>query len=272
MLTRTIPSSGEVLPVIGLGTWQTFDVDPSLYSALQNVLTTMYKAGGRLIDSSPMYGRAEEVVGNITSTMDEQDNFFYATKVWTQGAASGKEQIAASYRLLKRTVIDLIQIHNLVDWQAHLPYLRRLKNEGKLRYIGITHYQDSSHNALAEVIKKEPIDFVQFNYSILSRHAENKLLPLCADKGVATLINRPFGEESLFRKVVNKTLPLWAAEWGIENWSSYFLKFILAYPAVTCVIPGTGNALHAAQNVQAGVGCLPDGQTLQRMVAYVEKN
>jgi diketogulonate reductase-like aldo/keto reductase len=269
MLTRTIPSSGEALPVIGLGTWQTFDVAASRYPALQKVLTTMHAAGGRLIDSSPMYGRAEEVVGNITSTMAEHNSFFYATKVWTQGAAAGEQQIAASFRLMKRRVMDLIQIHNLVDWQTHLPYLRRLKDEGKLRYIGITHYQDTSHDALVNVIQQEPVDFVQFNYSILSRHAENRLLPLCANKGIATLINRPLGEGSLFRKVINKPLPAWAAEWGINNWSAYFLKFILAHPAVTCVIPATGDPLHAAENLKAGVGPLPDTGTLRKMEAYI---
>src|SRR5687767_3173018 len=214
MLKRTIPSTGEMLPVIGLGTWQTFDVNPSQYPPLKEVLTTMHTSGGRLIDSSPMYGKAEEVVGNITDTMEQKDDFFYATKVWIQAAEAGKKQIADSYRLMKREVMDLLQIHNLLDWQTHLPYLRQLKDEGKLRYIGITHYQDSSHEALAEVIKKEKIDFVQFNYSILSRHAEKFLLPLCAEKGVATLINRPFGEGALFRKVANKPLPPWAAKYG----------------------------------------------------------
>jgi diketogulonate reductase-like aldo/keto reductase len=219
-----------------------------------------------------MYGRAEAVVGNLTNKLPEQNDFFYATKVWIQGAAAGKEQIAASYRLMKRTMMDLVQIHNLVDWQAHLPYLRRLKDEGRLRYIGITHYQDSSHEALAAVINKEPIDFVQFNYSIQSRHAEKKLLPLCMDKGIATLINRPFGEGSLFRKVANKPLPTWSKDLGIETWGAFFLKYILAHPAVTCVIPATGNAQHAAQNLQAGVGPVPDADLLQKMVDYVDKD
>jgi diketogulonate reductase-like aldo/keto reductase len=271
MLTRTIPSSGEILPVIGLGTWQTFDVGSSRYPALQDVLEIMHKAGGRLIDSSPMYGRAEEVVGELTGTMPEQNDFFYATKVWTTGASAGKEQISASYRLMKRKVMDLIQIHNLLDWQTHLPFLRRLKEEGKLRYIGITHYQDSSHAALAEVIKRESIDFVQFNYSVLSRHAEKFLLPLCAEKGIATLINRPFGEGALFRKVSNRPLPSWAADGGIHNWSDYFLKFILANKAVNCVIPATGNPLHAAQNVEAGIDPLPDERTRQMMIEFLEK-
>lgn len=269
MLTRTIPSSGEPLPAIGLGTWQTFDVGPSSYPTLRKVLQAVHASGGRLIDSSPMYGRAEEVVGDVTSAMPEQNNFFYATKVWTQGSAEGKAQIERSYKLMKRPVMDLVQVHNLLDWQTHLPYLRRLKEEGKLRYVGITHYQDSSHEALANLIKKEAVDFVQFNYSILSRHAEQLLLPLCAEKGIATLINRPFGEGSLFRNVANKPLPQWAADWGISDWGAYFLKFILAHPAVTCVIPATGNPHHAAQNLVAGAGPLPDADTLKKMIAYV---
>ncbi len=270
MLTRNIPSTGEALPMIGLGTWQTFNVIPSQYDVLKDVLLTMHSAGGRLIDSSPMYGRAEDAIGNITSTITERDDFFYATKVWTRGADAGKEQIETSYRLMKRELMDLVQIHNLVDWQVHLPYLRQLKDEGKLRYIGITHYLDGSHDALAAVIKQEPIDFVQFNYSIHSRHAEKFLLPLCADKGIATLINRPFGEGSLFKKVASKPLPLWAVKMGIENWASYFLQFILAHPAVTCVIPATSDVAHAAQNFLAANGSLPDEQTRQKMLAYID--
>jgi diketogulonate reductase-like aldo/keto reductase len=271
MLTRIIPSTGEPLPVIGLGTWQTFDVAPARYPLLKEVLETLYAAGGRLIDSSPMYGRSEEVVGNITSSMPEQNDFFYATKVWTQGASAGKAQIAESFRLMKRKVMDLVQIHNLLDWHIHLPYLRELKEEGKLRYVGITHYQDSSHDDLAKLIRNEPIDFVQFNYSILSRHAEKSLLPLCADEGVATLINRPFGEGSHLRKVTHLPLPSWAADWGIDNWGSFFLKFILAHPAVTCVIPATSDRQHAIENLQAANGALPDVGTLKKMVAYVEQ-
>jgi diketogulonate reductase-like aldo/keto reductase len=270
MLNRTIPSSGEALPVIGLGTWQTFNVDSPGYGRLKDVLSTMHANGGRLIDSSPMYGRAEEVVGNITGTMPAQNDFFYATKVWTTGAEEGKEQIKASYRLMKRDVMDLVQIHNLVDWQTHLPYLRRLKAEGELRYIGITHYRDDSHEALAEVIKKEQIDFVQFNYSILSRHAENLLLPLCAERGVATIINRPFGEGSLFRKVSHKALPPWAADYGIDNWGTYFLKFLVADPRVTCLIPATGNPAHAAQNLAAANSPIPDTAAREKMATYLD--
>jgi len=270
MITRTIPSTGENLPALGLGTWQTFDVGPAHHAILKQALATMHAAGGRLIDTSPMYGRAEETVGTLNSQMPEQEDFFYATKVWTRGAEAGKQQIAESYRLMKRTVMDLVQIHNLVDWQLHLPYLRQLKEEGKLRYIGITHYLDNHHDDLAAVIRKEPIDFVQFNYSILSRRAEKSLLPLCAEKGVATLINRPLSEGHLFRETTHKPLPSWAREWGIQNWSAYFLRFILSHPAVTCVIPATGDPRHAAENFAAGQPPLPDEKTRKEMVAYLE--
>ncbi|WP_121356072.1 aldo/keto reductase [Flavisolibacter nicotianae] len=269
MLTRIIPSTGETLPAIGLGTWQTFDVTPPRYPALQEVLSTMQSAGGRLIDTSPMYGKAEEALGNVIAGMPGQNSFFYATKVWTQGAEAGRSQIETSYRLLKRDSMDLIEIHNLVDWKTHLPYLRQLKDAGRLRYTGITHYLDSSHEALADVIREEPVDFVQFNYSILSRHAERFLLPLCSEKGVATLINRPFGEGSLFRKVGDKPLPSWAIERGIKDWSAYFLSFILSHPAVTCVIPATGNAAHALQNFKAGKAALPDEELRNKMTSYI---
>lgn len=270
MLQRIIPSTGELLPAIGLGTWQTFDVSSEKYTALQDVLTTLHSEGGRLIDSSPMYGKAEEVVGDVTAGLPQRDEFFYATKVWTQGANKGREQVDNSFRLMRREVLDLVQIHNLVDWQTHLPYLRRLKEEGKIRHIGITHYQDSSHEALADLIKAEPVDFVQFNYSLLAPNAEQSLLPLCADKGVATLVNRPFGEGSYFKQVTNKPLPDWSKELGIDNWGAFFLKAILAHPAVTCVIPATGNAQHAIANLQAGEGPLPDAQLVAKMRSYVQ--
>lgn len=269
MITRTIPSTDERLAAIGLGTWQTFDAGPSKDPALTTVLKTMHAAGGRLLDTSPMYGHAEETIGRLTSQLPEQNDFFYATKVWTRGASAGIQQIEASYRLMKRSVMDLIQIHNLLDWSEHLPYLRKLKKEGRLRYLGITHYLDSSHNDLAELLKKEPFDFVQFNYSIQSRHAENYLLPLCSDKGVATLINRPLGQGDLFVKVAHQQLPPWAREVGVKSWSEFFLAFLLAHPAVTCVIPATGNPDHAAQNFASG-DVLVDEQTRKRMVVYLE--
>lgn len=239
MIKRIIPSTKEKLPVIGLGTWQTFDVaDAESNSTLKEVLTNMHTAGGRLIDSSPMYGRAEQVIGDITGGMEEQNDFFYATKVWTTGKLAGIEQMEASFQKMKRTTMDLVQIHNLKDWQTQLNTLRDWKAAGKVRYIGITHYTDSMHEELEHILTTEPFDFVQFNYSILSRNVEKRLLDAAADLGVATLINRPFGEGSLFKKVVGKPLPGWAAEWAINSWSAYFLK--IYYCSSGCYLCYTG--------------------------------
>jgi diketogulonate reductase-like aldo/keto reductase len=269
MIKRIIPSTAEELPVIGLGTWQTFDVDSSKYPTLKKVLQLMHQHGGAVIDSSPMYGRSEKVIGDITSEMPEQNNFFYATKVWIEGREAGIEQLESSMQKMQRNVLDLIQIHNLVDWKTHLKTLRQWKDEGKVRYIGITHYTDSMHEALEKIIDAEPIDFVQFNYSITARNAEKRLLPIAKEKGVATLINRPLGEGKLFNYVKEKPLPAWAMEYGIETWSQYFLKFIVANNAVTCIIPGTSNPYHIADNMKAGEGDIPDQMTQQKMADYL---
>ncbi|CAN5179286.1 aldo/keto reductase [soil metagenome] len=272
MLQRIIPSSGEALPVIGLGTWQTFDVDNSQqYSALKSVLNELNAAGGSLIDSSPMYGNAEKVVGDLTSEMEVRDDFFYATKVWTTGLQAGIDQVNASFKRMRRTTMDLVQIHNLVDWKIHLPQLRRMKTEGKIRYTGITHYTDDSHDELEKIMIAQVPDFVQFNYSILNRNAEKRLLSIAAELGVATIINRPFGEGKLFANVIGKPLPPWAAEFEIDSWSAYFLKYIIAHRAVNCVIPATGNAAHATANLKAATGILPDASTRKKMVEYLEK-
>lgn len=253
MIQRNIPSTNEPLSVIGMGTWQTFDVsEHNPPQALTGVLNAMHTAGGRLIDSSPMYGNAETVAGELTQQLSYRDELFYATKVWTTGKDEGIRQMNASLAKIKRTTMDLIQIHNLTDWKTHLKTLRAWKEEGKVRYIGITHYTDSMHCELEEIIKTELIDFVQFNYSAFARHAEQRLLSVAADKGVATLINRPFGEGKHFAAVHNKALPEWAGEHGIHSWSQFFLAYIIAHPAVTCVIPATGNAAHAADNFAAG--------------------
>ncbi len=253
-----------------MGTWQTFDVSDTLYPTLKEVLQTLYSAGGRLLDSSPMYGRAEEVIGAITEEMEMKEDFFYATKVWTSGEEQGIRQMEASFRKMKRTQMDLVQIHNLADWRTHLHTLRRWKEIGKIRYLGITHYADSSHEELERIMRAENIDFVQFNYSIGSRHAEKRLLEAAADLGIATLINRPFGEGHLFSKVKGKPLPSWAKEYQIESWGAYFLFYVLAHPAVTCVIPATSNPQHAFENTQAGWGTLPDEAAKKRMLAYWE--
>jgi diketogulonate reductase-like aldo/keto reductase len=270
MITRIIPSSGELLPVIGLGTWQTFDVGSEKYPALEKVLSTMHDAGASLIDSSPMYGKSEKVVGDITASMPIADDFFYATKVWTTGLQEGIRQMETSMRLMQRKKMDLIQIHNLTDWKTHLPQLRRMKEAGTIRYTGITHYTDDSHDALEKIILSEPIDFVQFNYSITARHAEKRLLDAAASKGVATLINRPLGVGELFNKVKGKSLPSWANEMDIDSWPVFFLKYIIAHPAVSAVIPATGNSVHAAENLKAGEGYLPDDATRKKMIAYLE--
>jgi diketogulonate reductase-like aldo/keto reductase len=272
MLKRIIPSSGKELPVIGMGTWQTFNAaNTKAYPALENVLRTMHNAGGTLMDSSPMYGRSEQVIGDITSQMEISNDFFYATKVWTRGLQEGIWQMENSILRMKRKNLDLIQIHNLTDWQTHLPILQLWKETGRIRYIGITHYTDSSHEDLEKILRIQNVDFVQFNFSISERHAEKRLLDAAADLGVATLINRPFGSGNLFNKVKGKALPPWVKELQIESWSAYFLKYIISHPAVTCVIPATANVAHAADNFKAGIGELPNQATREKMVAYLNQ-
>jgi diketogulonate reductase-like aldo/keto reductase len=271
MIQRIIPCSGQPLPVIGLGTWQTFDVtDDKSYPVLETILKQLHASGGRMIDSSPMYGKAEEVIGNICSHLPVADDFFYATKVWTTGEKEGMHQIEASFRKMKRNTIDLFQIHNITDWKTHLPYLRHLKEKGHIRYIGITHYTDASHAALEQIIIAEKLDFVQFNYSINARHAELRLLDVAANHGVATLINRPFAEGKLFAAVKGKALPEWAIASGMGSWAEYFLKYIISHPAVTCVIPATANPAHASDIMSAGSGLLPNEKMRKKMVDYFD--
>ena len=266
MLHRLIPSSGESLPVIGLGTWQTFDVPrDSKTDGPAQVLEELASRGGRLIDSSPMYGRSEETVGRLTEASGDADRFFYATKVWTTGRQEGIAQMEESFRRFRRPVIDLMQIHNLLDWETHLETILEWKAAGRIRYIGITHYLDDSHEELERIISTVPLDFVQFNYSIFSRHAEQRLLPAAAANGVATLINRPLGEGNAFKEVAGRALHDWAGELGIQSWSQFFLKFTLSHPAVTCVIPATANPGHMADNAQAASGPIPDEATRERM-------
>jgi diketogulonate reductase-like aldo/keto reductase len=270
MINRNIPSTGEELPVIGIGTWKSFDVSADQYHVLKKVLNELHNGGGRLIDSSPMYGKSEQVIGDITQGIDAVDDFFYATKIWTTGLHQGIVQMEASMAKMKRKTIDLMQVHNLIDWKAHLPQLRRWKDEGKIRYIGITHYTDFSQSELERIMKAEKPDFVQFNYSIESRHAENRLLDAAANLGIATLINRPFGEGRLFTKVKGKSLPPWAGEYNMDSWSAYFLKYIIAHPAVTCVIPATANPQHAYDNTMAATSSLPTPEIKKKMVDYLE--
>lgn len=273
MIERKIPSSGEMIPVVGLGSWLQFDVGPSSIEreSLKEVLKRMVKMGGRLIDSSPMYGKSEQVIGDLTNQIGLQDKFFYATKVWTTGRASGIEQMENSLEKMRRKAMDLIQVHNLVDYKTHLRTLDKWKSEGKVRYTGITHYTSSSHEEIESIIRSEKIDFVQFNYSIRERNAEKSLLPAAEERGVAVIINVPFDKNSLFKIVHGKKLPEWAKDYDIKSWGQYFLKYIISHPAVTCVIPGTSDPEHLTDNMEAGFGKLPDEKIRKEMVAYFER-
>jgi aryl-alcohol dehydrogenase-like predicted oxidoreductase len=270
-LQRAIPKSGELLPAVGLGTWQTFDVagDVQGRAAARETLRLFVELGGRVIDSSPMYGSSESVVGELAAELGVQSSLFLATKVWTTGRAQGIEQMQTSAQRLRTKRIDLMQVHNLLDLQTHLKTLRAWKEEGKIRYIGFTHYTVGAHRELAALIKKEQPDFVQFNYSLVTRDAEKELLPVAAEYRTAVLINRPFEGSSLFQKVRGKPLPPWATELDCASWAQFFLKYILSHRAVTCAIPATRNPQHLSDNMRAAVGQLPDETLRQRMVDYV---
>ena len=268
ILKRTIPSTGQALPVVGVGTWQTFDVSDTSAEReeLKKVLQALISKGGAVIDSSPMYGRSEEVVGDLSSALGLNDDLFIATKVWTNGKENGIRQMNDSFRLMRRKEIELMQIHNLTDWETHIKTLRGWKEAGRLKYIGLTHYTESAHDRLASIISREKVDFIQINYNMADRNAEGKLLPLAQDKGVAVLINQPFESGSLFRQVKGKQLPAWAAEFDCTTWAQFFLKFILANPAVTCVIPGTSKERHMLDNMGASFGKLPTDKQKQLML------
>ena len=268
MIARSIPSSGEAMPVIGLGTWQVFDVggDEKTRQPLRQVLKNLTDAGGRMIDSSPMYGRAEEVTGDLVAEMGLRPRVFLATKVWTSGREASIAQMRRSAERMKSPVLDLIQIHNLLDWRTHLATLRQMKAAGQVRYIGITHYTTGSLAELARILESEPgIDFVQFGYSLATREAEQRLLPVAAARRVATIVNQPFETGGMFRRVHGRALPEWAAEFDCTSWAQLFLKYILAEPAVTCVIPATANPEHMADDIKAGFGRLPDPQQREQI-------
>ena len=266
---RPIPRSTESLPVIGLGTWQTFDVGTRAEdrAPLREVLRLLLAAGGKVIDSSPMYGRSEAVVGDLLAELGAREEAFIATKVWTRGKRNGIEQMQTSLQRFRTQWIDLMQVHNLVDWQAHLQTLRQWKDSGTIRYAGITHYTRSSLPNLSRLIQSERIDFVQLPYSIATRDAENQLLPLAADLGVAVLVNRPYEGGSLFRAARGRTLPTIAQDLNCESWAQFFLKYILAHPAVTCVIPGTSKPKHLVDNLGGAHDPLPTLAQRQRMLA-----
>ncbi len=271
-INRPIPSSGERLAVIGLGTSRTFNVsaDTASLSALQPVLQAFFDHGGQLIDSSPMYGNAEEVTGRLLQQVRNRQSLFAATKVWTWGREDGIEQMERSARRMGVERFDLMQIHNLRDWEIHIETLREWKEAGRVRYLGITTSHGRFHNELERIIRDESLDFVQFSYNIADRVAEQRLLPLAAEHGTATLINRPYQRGSLFRRVRGKPLPAWAAEFDCASWGQFFLKFIVSHPAVTCVIPATSKLKHMVDNMGAGFGRLPDPKTRTRMIELVE--
>ena len=259
---RPIPSSGEMLPVIGLGTWQTFDVGPGQAERvpLAEVLSAFVALGGRLIDSSPMYGRSEEVAGNLAAGFGLRDKLFVATKVWTEGRNAGIRQMEESMRKLRAKPIDLMQVHNLVDVQTHLVTLREWKRQGLVRYIGITHYTASRHDDVARILRSEAVDFVQINYSVGEREAEQRLLPLAQERGVAVIANRPFAGGEVIRRLRGRPLPPWAADIGCSSWAQILLKFVVGHSAVTCAIPATSKLAHLRDNMQAGTGRLPGGK------------
>ncbi|MEM7084548.1 MAG: aldo/keto reductase [Bacteroidota bacterium] len=269
---RKIRSSGELLPVVGLGTWQSFDVnnDVNGRNRLLKVLKEMKKHGGSLIDSSPMYGSSERVVGDLTHQIGLKEHFFYATKVWINGEKRGIQQMEHSMKLMKTDKIDLMQIHNLIDWKTHLKTLKKWKEDGRIRYWGITHYLNSSHDMLARIVKTEKPDFVQFNYSIDNTNAEKNLLNIAKESGVSVIINRPFNGGGLFRLTKGKKLPEWCKHYKIESWAQFFLKYILSNEAVTAVIPGTSKPHHLVDNMMAGFGNLPDENTRRRMLSLIK--
>ncbi|MGL6244438.1 aldo/keto reductase [Pseudomonas sp.] len=271
MLTRAIPSSSEPLPIVGLGTYRGFDVEPSsaAYKQLPAVLRALFEKGGTVIDSSPMYGRAEETTGELLSIHEPRSPAFLATKVWTRGREEGIAQMEQSFKLLQTDRIDLMQIHNLLDWQTHLPTLRKWKEEGRIRYIGITHYTASAYEEVEAVLRAEPLDFLQINYALDDRSVEKRILPLCRERGVAVICNRPFGGGDLLTRLKDKPLPRWAADVRVSSWAQMALKFLLSHSAVTCVIPGTGNPRYMADNAGAGFGPMLTGAQREQLIDIV---
>jgi diketogulonate reductase-like aldo/keto reductase len=271
ILRKPIPKTGESLPAIGLGTWQTFDVGPGKSSRepLKEVLREFVRLGGSVIDSSTMYGKSESVAGDLAAELSVHKQLFLATKVWTNGREAGIRQMEESFKRLRTQRMDLMQVHNLVDYRTHLGTLRRWKEQNKVRYVGVTHYTASAHDELARVLASEDVDFVQINYSIAEREAERRLLPLAAEKRIAVLANRPLAAGGLFSRVRGKSLPPWSKEIGCATWAQFFLKFVISHPAVTCAIPATSKVEHLVDNMQAALGLLPDAVTRERMGSYL---
>jgi diketogulonate reductase-like aldo/keto reductase len=272
IMTKQIPSTREPLPIIGVGTWQTFDVGAAsaARTPLREVLKLMTQSGRGVVDSSPMYGTSESVAGDLVAELGTREQLFMATKVWTSGRDAGLRQMETSFKRLRVTQMDLMQVHNLVDVDTHTNTLQDWKAKKRVRYIGITHYTSSAYAEVERQMKKAQYDFLQINYSLGERESEKRILGLAKDLNMAVIANRPFAEGALFRRTKGKPLPPWAAELGIESWAQYFLKWIVSHPAVTCAIPGTGNPKHMADNLGAGRGALPDEAGRKRMAAYFD--
>ena len=270
--TRSIPKSGEALPVIGMGSWITFDVgrDQGGRDQRVEVLRAFFEAGGAMIDSSPMYGTSEDVIGHALERLEDKAALFSATKVWTPSARRGPEQMEASRRLWGVDRFDLLQVHNLVEWEGHLETLKAWKGEGRVHYIGITTSHGRRHAAFERLMATEPLDFVQFTYNVVDREAEQRLLPLAAERGQAVIVNRPFRRGALFDAFARKPLPGWTAEIDCANWAQVFLKFVVSHPAVTCAIPATSRVDHMRENMGAAYGRLPDSKLRRRMIADIE--
>lgn len=269
-LTKVIQSSGERLPVIGMGTWQTFDVGRSsdVRARLLPVLEEFFDRGGRLIDSSPMYGSSEPVLGALISQMAPRRTAFAASKVWIYGKRLGVVQIESSRKAWGVPRFDLIEVHNLLDWEAHLETLRAMKSSGRLRYLGVTTSHGRRHDELEEIMRREPLDFVQLTYNLADRSVEDRLLPLARERKIAVITNRPLDGGALFGRVRGKRLPAWASDADIHNWAQFFLKFVVSHPAVTCAIPATSQLAHMKENMGAGEGRLPDAAMRRRMAEF----
>ncbi len=272
MHRRPVPKSGELLPVIGLGTYSVFDVasTPANIDVRRSIVELLTAQGGSVIDTSPMYRRSENVIGDVVKTFRPREALFLATKVWTDGRDAGIRQMHRSAELMNTDVIDLMQVHNLRDTATHMASIRELQGQGKIRYNGLTHYTASAHGALMQEMKQHKPEFIQINYSLGEREAENEVLPLAQELGIAVIVNRPYQAGRLFRAVSGKPLPQWAAAYA-GSWGQFFLKFIVGHPAVTCVIPATSKPQHMQDNLGAGFGPLPDAATRKRMVAYFEE-
>ncbi len=268
---RKIPKYEETIPIIGLGTYRTFDIrmESQLMKTLETVVKTFINSGGSVIDTSPMYGNSESVIGSLTEKLQAENSLFHATKVWTNGKHQGINQIVTSFKLMRVKSVDLVQIHNLVDWQTHTNTLQKLKEEKKIRYMGITHYHRGAYNELEKILKLKLFDFVQFNLSPIETEAEDRLLPIAQETDHAVIVNRPFVGGQIFRRTAGVPLPAWAKDFDCNSWAQFCLKYILSHEGVTCVIPGTGKLKHLIDNIGASHGRLPDKRTRKKIKEFI---